>query len=374
VLVPVPFLDLQPQHQLLREEILAAWTRVLDSTAFVSGAEVRAFEEEYADANGVSHCVAVSSGTDALVIALRAAGIGRGDEVVVPANTFIATAGAVSMVGAEPLLVDCLEDTATIDPAAAAVALRNGARGVLPVHLYGLPADMDPLLAAAALDQIVIEDAAQAHLAEYRGRRAGGLGTLAAFSFYPGKNLGATGEGGAVTTGDRELADQLRMLRDHGQREKYHSEVVGYNARMSELVAAALRIKLRHLPEWTAQRRRVAERYHRQLADVPSVVCQQQPEWGLSSYHLFVVRVPERDRVRAALGEAGIATGLHYPVPIHLQGAYRHLGHARGDFPHAECWAEEGLSLPMFPELTDGQIDRVCEELTRALAAIPASA
>lgn len=365
----VPFLDLALQHQALRDEILAAWTRILDSTSFVSGREVQAFEEEFAALHGVRHCVAVSSGTDALVLALRAAGIGPGDRVALPANTFIATAEAVSCVGAEPHLVDCDDATANISVAQAENALASGVRAVMPVHLYGQPADVDPLLASAsAAGAVVVEDAAQAHLATYRGRSAGALGAAAGFSFYPGKNLGATGEGGAVTTDDAGLADHLRMLRDHGQSAKYHSDVVGYNARMSELIAAALRIKLRHLPAWTAARRDVAARYRELLADVPGVRLQHQPEWSVSSYHLFVARVPRRDEVRTQLEAAGIATGLHYPVPVHLQKAYAWLGHGRGDFPAAESWADHGISLPMFPELTEEQVRRVAAALVQAVA------
>jgi dTDP-4-amino-4,6-dideoxygalactose transaminase len=367
--VTVPFLDLAPQHRELRDEILAAWSRILDSTAFVSGAEVQAFEEEFAERHGTSHCVAVSSGTDALVLALRAAGIGPGDRVVLPANTFIATAEAVSCVGAVPHLVDCDDATANIDVQQAEQAVAAGVRAIMPVHLYGQPADVAPLLAAAATTSaVVVEDAAQAHLATYRGRSAGSLGAAAGFSFYPGKNLGAPGEGGAVTTNDGGLAEQLRMLRDHGQSAKYRSDVVGYNARMGELVAAALRIKLRHLGDWTASRRDIAARYQELLRGVPGVRLQHQPEWTSSSYHLFVVRVPRRDEVRARLEAAGIATGLHYPVPVHLQKAYATLGHRRGDFPASESWADDGISLPMFPELSDDQVQRVATALAQAVA------
>jgi len=366
--VTVPFLNLALQHRTLRAEILAAWERVLDSTSFVSGGEVRAFEEEFAERHGVQHCIAVSSGTDALVLALRAAGVRPGERVALPANTFIATAEAVSTIGAVPHLVDCNDATATIDVDQVTKALADGVRGVLPVHLYGQPADVDPLRSAAdANGAVVIEDAAQAHLATYQGRYAGGLAGAAAFSFYPGKNLGATGEGGAVTTNDDEIARQVRMLRDHGQSEKYRSDVIGYNARMSELIAAALRIKLRHLPGWTEARRAAARHYRRLLADVPGVRLQEEPAWASSSYHLFVVRVADRDAVRAKLERAGISTGLHYPVPVHLQKAYASLGHRRGDFPVAESWADQGISLPMFPELSEAQVERVVEALAAAV-------
>ncbi len=366
----VPFLDLVAQNRGLRDEILEAWGRILDTARYVSGAEVAAFEEEFSEACGLGHCVAVSTGTDALMLGLRALGVGPGDRVVLPANTFIATAEAVSNVGAEPLLVDCDPVTRNIDVAAAASALSHpGVVGAIPVHLYGQPADMDPLLSAAEAAGVwVMEDAAQAHLARYKDRPAGSLGMLAGFSFYPGKNLGAPGEGGAVTTGDADLAGLVRMLRDHGQCAKYESRVVGYNARMMELVAAVLRIKLRHLRAWVEERRRLAALYIERLADVDGVETPFEPEWAWSVYHLFVVHTAQRDRVMRRLEEVGIGVGLHYPIPIHLQEAYRHLGHSVGDFPNAEANASNGMSLPMFPEMTEAQVDYVCSEMEAAVS------
>jgi dTDP-4-amino-4,6-dideoxygalactose transaminase len=366
--VKVPFVDLVAQNRGLRDEILEAWGRILDTARYVSGAEVAAFEEEFREVSGSAHCVAVSTGTDALMLGLRSLGVRPGDRVVLPANTFIATAEAVSNVGAEPLLVDCDPVTRNIDVAAAAGALEQpGVVGVIPVHLYGQPADMDPLLAAAEeVGAWVMEDAAQAHLARYKGRPAGSLGALGAFSFYPGKNLGAPGEGGAVVTDDAEKADLLRMLRDHGQSAKYESRVIGYNSRMMELVAAALRIKLRHLPEWVEGRRRVAALYMEKLAGVDGIEVPIEPDWAWSVYHLFVAHTPQRDRLKERLENAGIGVGLHYPIPIHLQEAYGYLGHRAGDFPNAEANACNGISLPIFPEMTDAQVEYVCGEITAA--------
>lgn len=369
----VPFLDLGAQHQPIREEILAGWAEVLDATRFVGSIHVAAFEQEFAKAHEAKHCVAVSSGTDALYIALRALDVGPGDRVVLPTNTFIATAEAVSMTGASPLLVDCDPVTRNIDVEQATVAMRQpGVCGVIGVHLYGQPADMDPLLAAVSDDQWVMEDAAQAHLAEYKGRKVGTLSNASAFSFYPGKNLGGPGEAGAIVTNDDELARASRVLRDHGQTQKYHSETVGLNGRMSELVGSTLGIKLPLLAGWTAQRRRVADRYRALLSKEPLITLPTEPEWARSVYHLFVVHVPSRDQVLQKLTEAGIGAGLHYPTPIHLQQAYAFLGHGPGDFPIAEHSADTLLSLPMYAELTDDQLEFVAGTLIAAVAELGA--
>jgi dTDP-4-amino-4,6-dideoxygalactose transaminase len=364
----IPFLDLGPQHQMLREPIMQAWGEILGSTRFVSSRSVAEFEEAFAQAHEVEHCVAVSSGTEALVLILRALDVGSGDKVVLPANTFIATAEAASLVGATPVLVDCDRDTKNIDPTqAVATATAGGAKAIIGVHLYGQPADIDALDAGAGVH--VIEDAAQAHLATYRGRPVGGIGQAAGFSFYPGKNLGAPGEGGAVTTHDDALAAELRMLRAHGETRKYESRVVGTNARMMELVAATLAIKLPYLADWTAARRQVAAWYAERLGDDPSIELPTHPDHVEPVYHLYVVHVPHRDEVAAMLNDAGVSTGMHYPIPIHLQDAYRHLGHGPGDFPNTEYSAAHLLSLPMFPELTETQVDYVCEMLRDAVAA-----
>jgi dTDP-4-amino-4,6-dideoxygalactose transaminase len=361
----VPLVDLRAQHAPLHDEILATWSRILRAGAFTSGAEVAAFERDFAAACEVAHCVAVSTGTDALVLALRALGIGPGDRVIVPANTFFATAEAVSLAGAEPLLVDCDPLTRTISVQAVKDELRSrGAAGVIAVHLYGHPADVEALLAVAApYGAPVIEDACQAQLARAHGTRVGGLGRIACFSFYPSKNLGAPGEAGAVTTDETELADAVRELRNHGQPALYRHERIGYNARLGELIAAALRIKLRRLEDWTHARRRVAARYATGLAGVGEIRLPYTAPWADPVWHLFPVEVENRDAVRAALQSVGIGTGVHYPTPIHLQPAYAHLGHGLGAFPEAERNAACELSLPMYPELSDEQADRVVDAL-----------
>lgn len=366
----VPFLDLVEHHRPFRSEILDAFAGIVDSAYFVSGPHVKAFERAFAEAHEVEHALAVSSGTMALELALRGLGIGPGDNVVVPANTFIATAEAVSNVGAIPVIVDCDPVTRNISVAAVADALDSGPiQAVIAVHLYGQPADMDALLSLTEPRGIsLIEDAAQAHLAEYRGRKTGGLGRIAAFSFYPGKNLGAVGEGGAVTTNDASLSERLRWLRDHGQVAKYRSNVIGTNARMSELIGAGLEIELPYLAAWSEDRRRVANHYRSRLGGIAGLELPSEPEDTRSVYHLYVVHLDDRDRVQEVLTEAGIGTGLHYPIPIHLQDAYRALGHEEGAFPNAEWSASHLLSLPMFPELSDEQIDQVCDALITAMS------
>jgi dTDP-3-amino-3,4,6-trideoxy-alpha-D-glucose transaminase len=358
---PVPLLALAEQHAPLHDEILGAWSRILRAGTFVDGPEVAAFEKEFAAACEARNCVAVSSGTDALVLALRALGTRWGDRVIVPANTFVATAEAVSLVGAVPVLVDCDPLTRTVSVEAVERELRaRGAAGIIAVHLYGHPADMDALGGVAAEHGAwIVEDAAQAHLARYRRSRVGALGRIGCFSFYPSKNLGGTGEGGAVTTDEEELADAVRALRHHGQREHNRHELVGCNARLPELAAAALRIKLRHLERWTAERRRVAARYAAALDGAERVRPPYRAPWAEPVWHMYAVEVEYRDTVRAQLRELGVATGVHYPTPIHLQTAYAHLGHGFGAFPEAERSAARVLSLPMYPELSNEQVDRV---------------
>jgi dTDP-4-amino-4,6-dideoxygalactose transaminase len=357
----VSFLDLTEQHAPLHDEILDAWSRILRAGEFVSGREVAAFEQEFAAACEAEHCVAVSTGTEALVLALRALGIRPGDRVIVPANTFFATAEAVSLVGAVPALVDCDPLTRAVSVDAVERELRTGgAAGIIAVHLYGHPADIDALAdVAAAAGAWILEDAAQAHLARYRGRRVGALGRIGCFSFYPSKNLGATGEGGAVTTNDPELADTVRVLRHHGQRGQNRHELIGCNGRLPELIAAVLRIKLRRLEHWTAERRRVAARYARALAGAEPVRVPYTAPWAEPVWHLYAIETDNRDAVAARLRELGVDTGVHYPTPIHLQPAYAHLGHRRGTFPETERSAERVLSLPMYPELSDAQVDRI---------------
>jgi dTDP-3-amino-3,4,6-trideoxy-alpha-D-glucose transaminase len=364
----VPLFTLAEQHAPLHDEILDAWSRILQTGAFVNGPEAAAFEEEFAAACEARHCVAVSTGTDALVLALRALGTRWGDRVIVPANTFVATVEAVSLVGAVPVLVDCDPLTRTLSVEAVARELElHGAAGIIAVHLYGHPADMDVVgHLAAEYGAWVVEDAAQAHLARYRRRRVGTLGRIGCFSFYPSKNLGGPGEGGAVTTEDEALADAVRALRHHGQREQNRHDIVGCNARLPELAAAVLRIKLRHLERWTAERRRVAARYQGALEGAERIRIPYTAPWAEPVWHVYPVEVDDRDAVRERLRELGVETGVHYPAPIHLQPAYAHLGRSVGGFPEAERSAARVISLPMYPELRDSDIDRVVEALLSA--------
>ncbi len=366
----VPFLDLVSQNAHIKGELLVAWEAIVDSARFVAGYHVARFEESFAAAHAVEHCVAVANGTVALELPLRAMGVGPGDDVAVPANTFIATAEAVSNVGARPVLVDVDPHTLNIDPHLLAdVASRAEVVGTMAVHLYGQPCDIDAITSVAdRTNTWFVEDAAQAHLARHRDRPIGGLGSAGGFSFYPGKNLGAPGEGGAILTNDAGLAADLRALRDHGQTEKYRSRLVGTNARMLELVAAALELKLRLLPEWTAARQSAAARYLDNLEGVAGLQLPHVEPWAEPVWHLFVIHCERRDAVRQRLAERGVQTGLHYPIPIHLQAAYEALGHQRGDFPVAESSADRLLSLPMHEGITNAELDYVSEHLIDAVS------
>jgi dTDP-4-amino-4,6-dideoxygalactose transaminase len=367
----VPLVDLAAQHRQVADEVAAGWADVLAQTAFVGGPQVAAFEREYADYLGVPHCVGVGNGTDALEFALRAAGIGPGDECVLPANTFIATAEAVVRCGATPVLVDCDQDTALIDPDAVAAATTRRTRALLPVHLYGQVAPMERLLPIAdRVGALIVEDAAQAQGALRYGRAAGTFGALAATSFYPGKNLGAYGDAGAVLSTDTDLAAQVRLLRDHGSARRYEHDVLGFNSRMDTLQAVVLSAKLRHLDRWNAGRRRAAQRYDDLLAGLPAVGRPVVADGNDPVWHLYVVLVPARDRVLAGLRAAGIGAGLHYPTPIHRTGAFARLGLAAGAFPATEHRAEHLLSLPLFPEITATQQERVVEVLAKTLAEV----
>lgn len=360
----VPFLDLPAQHAPLHGEIIEEWAEILRSAQFVSGERVARFEEAFAAAHDAAHCIAVGNGTMALELPLRALGVGPGDQVAVPANTFIATAEAVSNVGAQPVFVDIDPATHNIDPEALArtMSTHDAIVGTIAVHLYGHPADLDELSRVAGSSGTwLMEDAAQAHLARYKGRQIGTHGVAGAFSFYPGKNLGAPGEGGAVVTNDAALAADVRALRDHGQSEKYESRLIGTNARMMELVAAVLTIKLRHLPEWTERRRTAAAAYRALLADVAGLDLPQTAPWADPVWHLFVVHSDQRQALRDHLTAAGIGTGLHYPIPLHLQQAYRHLGYGEDTFPVAERSARRLLSLPMHEGLSAGDIATVAK-------------
>jgi dTDP-4-amino-4,6-dideoxygalactose transaminase len=359
----VPFMDLKAQFQTVKDEVLPALEEAAADAAFILGPRVAEFEDAFAAYVGADHCVALNSGTSALHLALIAAGVGPGDEVLTVPMTFVATSWAISYCGATPVFVDIDPVTYTMDPALVAAKITPKTKAILPVHLYGQCADLGPLLEIGQKHGIpVIEDAAQAHGATYRGRGAGSLGQSGCFSFYPGKNLGAFGEGGAVVTNDAALATRMRCLRDHAQATRYVHTEIGFNYRMDGLQGAVLRIKLNYLPDWTARRVELARRYHDLLADLPIQLPTEAPDRG-HVWHLYVVLHPERDRVRAALADRGIQTGLHYPTPVHLQQAYAHLGYAAGAFPVSERAAGQCLSLPLFPEMTDGQQDAVVAAL-----------
>jgi dTDP-4-amino-4,6-dideoxygalactose transaminase len=363
--VKVPFLDLKAQYRSIKPEIDAAIQKILDTTQFVLGDEVAAFEKEFAAYGGAKHGIAVNSGTSALHLAMLAAGIGPGDEVITVPNTFVATVAAVRYTGARAVYVDIDPARFTMDPARVEAAIGPKTKAILPVHLYGQPADMDPILdVARRRGLLVIEDAAQAHGARYKGRPVGSLGDLACFSFYPGKNLGAYGEGGLVLTSNDEYANKIRMLRDWGAEKKYHHVLAGYNYRMEGMQGAILRVKLRYLEAWTEARRAHAARYRTLLADcgvgIPAEAADARHVW-----HVYAVRTRERDAVMKALGEQGIQTGIHYPIPVHLQPAYADAAYARGSFPLAEKAADEVTSLPMYPELTEEQMQLVAGALRR---------
>jgi dTDP-4-amino-4,6-dideoxygalactose transaminase len=360
----IPLLDLVAQHRPLEDELVAAFRRALQTVGFVGGPEVAAFESELAAFVGSAGAVAVNSGTDALRFAYMALGIDPGDEVITVPNTFIATTEAITQAGATLRFVDVTEGTLTMDPAAVGAAIGPRTVGLVPVHLYGQPADMDPLLALARQHGLwVVEDAAQAHGAAYRGRPAGSLGSLAAFSFYPGKNLGACGEGGAVVGNESSQLETVRRLREHGQSRKYYHETEGYNGRLDAIQAAFLRVKLRHLAAWNSARRRVAEWYADALADIADIRLPMVAPYATPVWHLFVIEAERRDALKACLDSQGIGTGLHYPLPLHLQNAYRHLGLGRGAFPVTEQSAERILSLPMYPELTQSQVGQVADAI-----------
>lgn len=363
----IPFVDLTAQYAGIAEEVDEAIGRILRTTDFILGPDVRALEEEFAAYCNVEHAVAVDSGTSALELALRACGIQAGDEVITAANTFIATALAVSNVGATPVLVDVDPTTYCIDVSAIERALTPRTRAIIPVHLFGHPADMDPILDIARRHNLrVIEDACQAHGARYRGRRVGSFGDAAAFSFYPGKNLGAYGDGGIVVTTNRQTADLIGLLRNYGQKQKYHHLMQGFNRRLDSIQAAILRVKLRYLDKWNDARCERARAYQRRLADsgveIPASATWAEPVW-----HLFVVRTTRRDELRDYLSGLGIVTGIHYPIPVHLQPAYQHLGYTRGRFPVTERAADEILSLPMYAELPISSVEYVAE-MIRAFA------
>ena len=363
----IPLVDLKAQYLSIQDEIDGAIQRVVDSTSFIMGPDVRAFEDEFARFCGVRYAVGVDSGTAALHLAFLTCDIGLGDEVITTPHTFIATIGMLGRVGARPVFVDIDPRTYNMDPAKIEAAITERTKAVMPVHLYGQPAEMDLILEIADKHGLkVIEDAAQAHGAEYKGRRAGSMGHVAIFSFYPGKNLGAYGDAGAVVTDDGEIAEKVRLLRNHGRRDKYEHLLQGFNYRIDTLQAAILRAKLAHLEEWNEARRRRAAAYRGLLGDL-DLVLPYEPEHVRAVYHLFVVRLQERDALAKYLRERGISTGIHYPIPLHLQPACRHLGYKEGDFPITEECARQVLSLPMYPELTQAQIQEVVRAIKEFL-------
>ena len=387
----VPFLDLVTPHVEMEEQLVAVFRNALHTAGFIGGKPVQDFEDDFAKFCEVEHCVGVGSGTDALRFALVAAGVRPGDSVITVANTFIATTEAITQAGAIPEFVDIDERTYNIDPeklreylelmcdrdpaSGGPVSRRTGRTitAIVPVHLYGQMADMDPILKLAEkFNLLVVEDACQAHGAEYFSRteqrwRKAGFGKAAAFSFYPGKNLGACGEAGAVTTNDPDIAETCRKLRDHGQAAKYYHDIEGYNGRLDAIQAGILSTKLPRLPEWNAARRRIAQSYAEQLAEIEGVIVPFEPSWARGIYHLYVVRVPDRKEVQNSLKTAGIGTGIHYPVPLQLQQAYEYLGYRAGDLPVTERVSAEIISLPMYPQLTQAQQAKVVNAMKDCL-------
>ena len=365
----VPFVDLAAQYSTIADEINETTSRIIQKADFILGREVRLFEEEVAAFSEARYAVGVDSGTSALELALRAYDIGPGDEVITAANSFIASALAISHAGATPVLVDVDPFTHTIDVTGIERAITSRTKAIIPVHLYGHPAHMDPIRKIAEQHGlIVIEDACQAHGARYKGRRAGSLGHAAAFSFYPGKNLGAYGDGGMVVTNDADIRKRLEMLRNYGQEEKYHHLTQGFNRRLDTLQAAVLRVKLKYLEKWNAARRWQAELYHRLLAGT-ALVLPSEAVGAQSVWHLYVIRTEYRDKLKEYLASRGIAAGIHYPVPIHLQPAYKNLGYKRGSFPVTEQYAQRILSLPMYAELTPELIEYVSKSILTFLSA-----
>lgn len=360
----VPFLDLKAQFPKIRSEIEKRFSNIIDNTAFVCGKGVQEFEESFSKLHEVKFTVGLSSGTDGNHVALLCCDIGKEDEVIIPVNTFIATAEAISHSGATPVFVDVEEKTYNIDVDEIEEKITPNTKAINPVHLFGQPADLNPIKEIAQKnDFFVVEDAAQAHLAENHNKRVGGIGHIASWSFYPGKNLGAWGEAGAITTNDEEMYLKAKKIRDHGSGKKYYHDLIGHNYRMSEFQAAVLNVKMKYIEDWTEIRRKNAEEYNKRLADIEQVITPSELEYVKHVYHLYVIRAENRDELQNFLKESGIGTGLHYPIPLHLTRAYTHLGHKKGEFPVAEKLANEILSLPMYPELSEAQINYICEKI-----------
>ena len=366
----VPFLDLKAQYVAIAGEIDAAIRQVIDRTAFSGGPFVSTFEEKFAAFCQCKHAIGVGSGTEALWLALAALDVGPGDEVITVPNSFIATAEAISFCGAMPVFVDVDGESQTMNPTLIEAAITERTKAIIPVHLFGQMADMGPIMEIARRHGLfVIEDACQAHGAEYSGRPAGSIGDLGCFSFYPGKNLGAYGEAGGVVTNSDELSDKIKMIRDHGQSKKYHHAMIGWNGRMDGIQGAILSVKLKYLAGWNDARRKNAQFYTSLLSTIDGVTPPREMDYARHIYHVYAVKARNRDPLMAALAEQGISCGIHYPVPIHLQNAYKYMGAGKGSFPVAEKCAEEIVSLPMFPELTDEQMNFVAGEIRRFCSA-----
>lgn len=368
----VPFLDLKAQYNSIRDEVNASIMHVIEKTAFAGGPFVQQFEESFATYCQTKHAIGVSSGTSAIWLPLLAFDIGAGDEVITVSNTFIATAEAISFAGARPVFIDIDENTHTMDPNAIEAAITPRTKAIIPVHLFGQMADMRPIMQIARKHNlVVIEDAAQAHGATYHGQRAGSIGDAGCFSFYPGKNLGAYGEAGGVVTNNSEVAARIRMIRDHGQVKKYHHKVVGWNARMDGIQGAVLSVKLKYIDQWNELRRQHAHQYDNLLMSFDKILTPKVASYGTHVYHIYATRVANRDAVLKEMQKQGVSCGIHYPVPLHMQEAYRDLGYTDGSFPVAEKCSSEYLSLPMFPELTPSQILHVVETLKQVIKELP---
>jgi dTDP-4-amino-4,6-dideoxygalactose transaminase len=360
----IPFLDLKIQYQSIKDEINHALQQVLDNTSFVLGKSVSDFEDSFAQAHHAQHCIGLSSGTDGNHIVLWALGVGPGDEVIIPVNTFVATAWGATLCGAKPVFVDCEPVSYNIDAKKIEAAITPRTKAIVAVHLYGQPADFDEIKRVALKHNIIVaEDCAQSHAAEYKGKKVGTLGVASSFSFYPGKNLGAYGEAGAAMTNDESLAKTFHMIRDHGTEHKYSHEIYGHNYRMDGFQGAVLGVKLNYLSEWTEKRRAHAAAYRNLLAGIGDIILPQEMPYAKHVYHLFVIQTTHRDALQKYLTERGIGTGLHYPIPLHLQNCFQHLGYKNGDFPVAENLAKCCLSLPMFAELSDTQIEYVTSSI-----------
>lgn len=358
----IPFVDLKAQYDSIKDEIDEAIQNVINNTSFIMGEELKKFEEEFAQFCDVKYAIGVANGSDALILALRACGIGEGDEVITIPHTFIATAEAISNVVGKVIFVDIDPKTYTIDVSKIEEKINKRTKAIIPVHLYGQSANMDPIMRLAKkYDLKVIEDAAQAHGAEYKGKKVGSIGDVGCFSFYPGKNLGAYGDAGMITTNNEEISKKLRLLRNHGRvTKKYEHEIEGYSSRLDNLQAAILRVKLKYLNKWNAMRRKNAEKYNELLGNIGEITTPYEADYAKHVYHLYVIRVKNgRDKLREELKSKGVATGIHYPIPLHLQPAYSYLGYKRGGFPVTEKASQEILSLPMFAELNGGQIEEI---------------